>query len=35
MNNWQEQILIDPLVCHGKPCIKGTLVLWFQLYWIT
>ncbi|MCB8749834.1 DUF433 domain-containing protein [Planktothrix agardhii] len=27
MNNWQEQILIDPLVCHGKPCIKGTRIM--------
>lgn len=27
MNNWQEQILIDPDVCHGKPCIKGTRIM--------
>jgi uncharacterized protein (DUF433 family) len=27
MNNWQEQILIDPHVCHGKPCIKGTRIM--------
>ena len=27
MNNWQEQILIDPKVCHGKPCIKGTRIM--------
>ncbi|MGK7902285.1 MAG: DUF433 domain-containing protein [Hormoscilla sp.] len=27
MNNWQEQIHIDPKVCHGKPCIKGTRIM--------
>ncbi|MBO1348225.1 MAG: DUF433 domain-containing protein [Hormoscilla sp. GUM202] len=27
MNNWQEQIQIDPKVCHGKPCIKGTRIM--------
>ncbi len=27
MNNWPEQILIDPDVCHGKPCIKGTRIM--------
>jgi len=24
MKDWRERILIDPRVCHGKPCIKGT-----------
>jgi uncharacterized protein (DUF433 family) len=24
---WQERIDVDPNVCHGKPCIKGTRVL--------
>ncbi|MBD2182421.1 DUF433 domain-containing protein [Planktothrix sp. FACHB-1355] len=27
MNNWQESISIDPKVCHGKPCIKGTRIM--------
>ncbi|MEQ8958069.1 MAG: DUF433 domain-containing protein [Coleofasciculus sp. C2-GNP5-27] len=27
MNNWQEQIEINPKVCHGKPCIKGTRIM--------
>lgn len=27
MNNWQEQIQINPKVCHGKPCIKGTRIM--------
>lgn len=26
-DNWRERISIDPAVCHGKPCIKGTRVL--------
>ena len=25
--DWQERISIDPKVCHGKPCIKGTRIL--------
>lgn len=25
--NWQEYITVDPNVCHGKPCIKGTRVM--------
>jgi uncharacterized protein (DUF433 family) len=24
---WQERIAIDPDVCHGKPCIKGTRIM--------
>jgi uncharacterized protein (DUF433 family) len=24
---WQERISIDPRVCHGKPCIKGTRIM--------
>jgi len=24
--NWQDRISVDPLVCHGKACIKGTRV---------
>ena len=27
MNNWQYQIEINPKVCHGKPCIKGTRIM--------
>lgn len=27
MTNWQERININPNVCHGKPCIKGTRVM--------
>ncbi len=27
MSNWQERITINPQVCHGKPCIKGTRIM--------
>ena len=27
MENWKERISIDPNVCHGKPCIKGTRIM--------
>jgi uncharacterized protein (DUF433 family) len=25
--DWQERISINPKVCHGKPCIKGTRIM--------
>ena len=25
--NWQDHITVDPQVCHGKACIKGTRVM--------
>lgn len=27
MMNWQEKIVIDQNVCHGKACIKGTRIM--------
>lgn len=27
MQDWKERISIDPNVCHGKPCIKGTRIM--------
>ncbi len=27
MKDWRERISIDPKVCHGKPCIKGTRIM--------
>ncbi len=25
--NWRERIIIDPRICHGKACIKGTRIM--------
>ena len=25
--NWRDRISIDPDVCHGKPCVKGTRIM--------
>jgi uncharacterized protein (DUF433 family) len=25
--NWEDRISIDPGICHGKPCIKGTRIM--------
>jgi uncharacterized protein (DUF433 family) len=25
--NWRKRISIDPMVCHGKACIRGTRVM--------
>jgi uncharacterized protein (DUF433 family) len=25
--NWPEYITVDPAVCHGKACIKGTRIM--------
>lgn len=27
MADWQERITINPTVCHGKACIRGTRVM--------
>lgn len=27
MNGWRERVAVDPLICHGKPCIRGTRVM--------
>jgi len=24
---WQDHIIVDPSVCHGKACIKGTRIM--------
>ena len=24
---WQDEISVDPAICHGQPCFKGTRVL--------
>lgn len=25
--NWKDRITVDPQICHGKACIKGTRVM--------
>ena len=30
VKDWRERISIDPNICHGKPCIKGTRI-WVSL----
>jgi uncharacterized protein (DUF433 family) len=30
VQDWKSRITIDPNVCHGRPCIKGTRV-WVSL----
>ena len=25
--NWRDHITVDPAVCHGAPCFKGTRVM--------
>ena len=25
--NWRERITVDPSVCHGQACIKGTRIM--------
>jgi len=24
---WQERVFVDPLICHGKACIRGTRIM--------
>ena len=25
--NWQDYVTVDPTICHGQACIKGTRVM--------
>jgi len=25
--SWQDFIVVDPIICHGKACIKGTRIM--------
>lgn len=27
MSNWEQHIISDPQVCHGKVCIRGTRIM--------
>jgi uncharacterized protein (DUF433 family) len=31
MTALMERITVDPTVCHGKPCIKGTRIMVWQV----
>ncbi|MBN1875693.1 MAG: DUF433 domain-containing protein [Anaerolineae bacterium] len=24
---WQDHVVVDPMICHGKACIKGTRIM--------
>ena len=25
--DWRKRVSVDPRICHGKPCIKGTRIM--------
>lgn len=25
--SWEERIVSDPRICHGKPCVRGTRIM--------
>jgi uncharacterized protein (DUF433 family) len=27
MADWRDSIVVDPMICHGKACIRGTRVM--------
>ena len=27
MNTWRDRISVNPTICHGKACIKGTRIM--------
>ena len=27
MPNWEQRVVSDPQVCHGKPCVRGTRIM--------
>ena len=27
MENWKERVSVNPAVCHGKACIRGTRIM--------
>jgi len=27
VKDWRERISIDPKICHGKPCIRGSRIM--------
>jgi uncharacterized protein (DUF433 family) len=27
MENWRQRVSVDPAICHGKACIRGTRIM--------
>lgn len=27
MEGWEKHISVDPAICHGKPCLRGTRIM--------
>ena len=27
MNDWVDRIIMNPSICHGKPCVRGTRIM--------
>ena len=27
VNTWRDRVSVDPSICHGKPCIRGTRIM--------
>jgi uncharacterized protein (DUF433 family) len=27
MENWRDRVSVDPAICHGKACIRGTRIM--------
>ena len=25
--DWRERIIVNPMICHGKACVKGTRIM--------
>lgn len=25
--DWKQRVIVDPMICHGKACIKGTRIM--------
>lgn len=35
MSSFQDRISVDPEVCHGQPCVKGTrIMVWLILHYL-
>jgi uncharacterized protein (DUF433 family) len=35
MSSFQDRISVDPEICHGQPCVKGTrIMVWLILHYL-